>query len=109
MPNWTLEIFTVSEVFQTNPPTYSLKDYDDEKIEGTFYDTEVQKVIKMDDIYKIEKILKTRRRGRVKEYLVKWKGYPDKFNSWVNEKDMSEKYIRIELEPFLVKNGSAFC
>ncbi len=90
LPNWTLEIFTVSEVFPTNPPTYSLKDYDDEKIEGTFYDTEVQKVIKMDDIYKIEKILKTRRRGRVKEYLVKWKGYPNKFNSWVNEKDMSE-------------------
>ena len=79
------------------------------KSKAHFYDTEVQKVIKMDDIYKIEKILKTRRRGRVKEYLVKWKGYPDKFNSWVNEKRHVRKYIRIELEPFLVKNGSAFC
>ena len=41
LPNWTQEIFTVSEVFPTNPSTYRLKDYDDEKIEGTFYDIEV--------------------------------------------------------------------
>ena len=41
LPNWTQEIFTVSEVFPTNPPTYRLKDYDDEEIEGSFYDTEI--------------------------------------------------------------------
>ena len=24
--------------------------------------------------------------------LVKWKGYPEKFNSWVNEKDVKNPY-----------------
>ena len=101
MPNWTQEIFTVSEFFQTKPPTYPLKDYGDEEIEGTFYNTEIQKVIKTDDVYKIEKILKTKQRGSVKEYLVKRKGFPDKYNLWVNEKDV-RKYIKNEIEPFLV-------
>jgi hypothetical protein len=88
LPNWTEEIFTISEALSTRPPTYRLKDYDDEQIEGTFYDREIQLVTKTDDVYKIEKILDTRRRRGVKEYLVKWRGYPDKFNSWVKETDL---------------------
>ena len=89
LPNWTEEIFTVDEAKRTNPPTYKLADYGGEIIEGTFYDHELQRVIKRDDIYKIEKILRTRRRGSNKEYFVKWRGYPDKFNSWVNETSIS--------------------
>ena len=38
---------------------------------------------KTDEVYDVEKVLKTRRRGGKVEHLVKWKGYPDKFNSWV--------------------------
>jgi hypothetical protein len=90
LPNWTEEIFTISETRSTSPPTYLLKDYDGEQIEGTFYDTEVQKVVKQDEVFKIEKILKTRRRRGAKEYLVKWKGYPEKFNSWVKEADVAK-------------------
>ena len=40
---------------------------------------------KTDDVYEVEKVLKTRRRGGKVEYFVKWKGYPDKFDSWVTE------------------------
>ena len=36
-----------------------------------------------DDIYDVEKVLKTRKRGGKVEYFVKRKGYPDKFNTWV--------------------------
>ena len=88
LPNWTEEIFTISEAFKTNPPTYKLHDYSGDPIEGTFYEHEVQRVIKVDDVYKIEKILNTRKRAGVKEYLVKWRGYPNKFNSWVKETDV---------------------
>ncbi|XP_046751326.1 uncharacterized protein LOC124414422 [Diprion similis] len=43
-PNWTTEIFTVSEVKNTNPPTYKLTDYQDHSIEGGFYEEELSKV-----------------------------------------------------------------
>jgi hypothetical protein len=50
---------------------------------GTFYAEELQKVIKTDDVYKIETILKKRKKGRKVQYLVKWLGYPESFNSWI--------------------------
>jgi len=90
LPNWTEEIFTISEVFRTSPATYALEDYDGEKLQGTFYDTELQPVKKTDDVYKVEKVIKTRKRGRLTEYFVKWRGYPDKFNSWVKEGDIGD-------------------
>jgi hypothetical protein len=91
LPNWTEEIFTVIEANATSPPTYRLQDYGGENIEGTFYDRELQRVVKSNDSeYKIEKILKTKRvRGGSREYFVKWRGYPDKFNSWVKESDIT--------------------
>jgi len=90
LPNWTEEIFTISEVFRTSPATYALEDYDGEKLQGTFYDTELQPVKKTDDVYKVEKVIKTRKKGRLTEYFVKWRGYPDKFNSWVKEGDIGD-------------------
>jgi hypothetical protein len=82
LPHWTQEIFTVVKRHPTDPATYEIKDYDGEVVKGKFYAEELQKVIKEDDVYKIEKILKTRKRFGKTEHLVKWLGYPDKFNSW---------------------------
>jgi hypothetical protein len=58
----------------------------DEDIEGFFYEEELSKVRKnLDtDIFEVEKIIKSSGSGVKKKYLVKWKGYPDKFNSWVH-------------------------
>ena len=53
-------------------------------LEGVFYEAELQKVEKVDDVNLIEKVLNQRTRIGKKEYYVKWKGYPDKFNSWVD-------------------------
>ena len=71
LPNWTEEIFTVTEVIDTKSRTYKLEDYGNEKIEGSFYEKEIQRVIKTDEIFKIEKILSTRKRKGAKEYFVK--------------------------------------
>ena len=84
LPQWTEEIFTVVERRSTQPPTFVLADYSGEVLKGTFYPQELQKVSKTDDVYRVEKILK-RTKNRV---YVKWQGYPDKFNSWVNVKDL---------------------
>ena len=83
LPNFSKEIFTISKQIPHDPPVYKLKDYDDEELKGTFYDKELQKIIKQDDVYEVEKILKKRGRGNNVQHLVKWLGYPNKFNSWV--------------------------
>ena len=76
LPNFSKEIFTVSQQVPCNPPVYKLKDYDGEELKGTFYEKELQKVVKSEDVYEVEKILKKRGRGRNVQYLVKWLGYP---------------------------------
>ena len=77
------EIFTITKQIPHDPPVYKLKDYDDEELKGTFDEKELQKVIKADDVYEVEKILKKRGRGNNVQYLVKSLGYTNKFNSWV--------------------------
>ena len=89
LPNFSKEIFTVSKQIPRNPPMYKLKDYDGEELKGTFYEKELQKVIKPDDVYEVENILKKRGRGRNVQYLVKWLGYPNKFNSWVSASEIN--------------------
>ena len=90
LPNFTEEMFTVYKRFARQVPVYKLKDDAGEILDATFYEAELQKVIKNDDIYRVEKVLRKRTRKGVVEYFVKWKGYPDKFNSWVSESDISK-------------------
>ena len=79
---WTEEIFTITEIQNTNPITYKLADLQGEKITGAFYEPELQKTEQQ--IFRIEKVIK-KEKGRS---FVKWKGYSDKFNSWVDNKDL---------------------
>ena len=79
---WTEEIFTIVEVKHTSPVTYKIADLNEEEIQGTFYEPELQKTSQ--EIFRIEKVIK---RGK-KKSLVKWKGYSDNFNSWVDNKDI---------------------
>lgn len=83
--NWSDEIFIVSSVIDRSPlVVYKLKDLKQEDIVGTFYEKELQKVsYDPTSNYKIDKIIRSRYSGNRKQVLVKWKGYPDKFNSWV--------------------------
>ena len=81
LPGWSEEIFIISKKFPTTSVTYAIKDVADEEIKGRFYEPDLQLIIKDDNVYDVEKVLKTRRRNGRIEYHVKWKGYPDKFNS----------------------------
>ena len=87
LPQWSEEIFTLSNRLNTNPVTWKLRDWNDEVLQGSFYEPEIQRVIKVDsDVYVIEKVLK-----RKKNWLfVKWRGYPDKFNSWIDVNDVQK-------------------
>ena len=85
--NWTEEIFVIYDIKYSNVPYYYLKDLNNEKLDGTFYEQELQKT-KQDDLYTIEKILKTNKN----KVYVKFKGYSNDFNQWVNKSDIT-KYL----------------
>ena len=87
--NYTHEFFSVTECVPRNPPVYKLKDYDGVLLEGTFYAEELQKIrVNKDKAFKVEKILERKKVGRRNMVLVKWLGWPSKFNSWVSAKDV---------------------
>ena len=85
--NWSQEIFIIDNIKTSNVHYYFLKDLQGEKIDGMFYEQELLKT-KQNDLYIIEKIIK--KVGN--KYLVKWKNYSDKFNSYVNQNDVA-KYL----------------
>ena len=84
--NWGLEIYRVIKVHPTTPVTYEISDYINEPIEGTFYDSELQSVKTQGPL--VEKVVNTRKRGKEKQYLVKYFGYPEETNSWLTRDEI---------------------
>ena len=80
--NWSEEIFIIKKIKNTVPWTYVINDLNGEEIIGTFYENELQKT-KQNEFRK-EKVIK---RNGDKLY-VKWKGYDNSFNSWIDKKDI---------------------
>ena len=72
----------IKEVENTVPWTYVVNDLNDEEIIGSFNEKELQKTNRKE--FRIEKILK--RKGD--KLYVKWKGYDNSFNFWINKKDI---------------------
>lgn len=90
--NWSDEIFMITSIIERSPlVVYTLEDLKQEAIVGTFYEKELQKVFyDPTSKYKIDKIISSRYSGSRKQVLVKWKGYPDKFNSWILVSELKE-------------------
>ena len=82
MPNWSEEIFVVSKIKNTVPWTFAINDLNGEQIIGIFYEQELQSTKQNE--FSIEKVIK--RKGD--RLYVKWKGYDNSFNSWINKKDI---------------------
>ena len=81
-PNWSAEIFMINRIKNTVPWTYVINDINGEEIIGTFYEKELQG--KNQQKFRIDKIIK--RKGN--KLYVKWKGYNNSFNSWIDKKDI---------------------
>ena len=85
-PNRTEEIFVVDKIKFTNQVTYKIKDLSGEETLGTFYEQELSRASQ--EVFRIEKVLK--RDNKNKTLLVKWSGFPEKFNSWVPLSDVEK-------------------
>ena len=81
-PNWSEEVFVVNKIQNTAPWTYLINDLNGEEIKGSFYEKELQKANQKE--FRIEKVIK--KKGD--KLYVKWKGYNNSFNSWINKKDI---------------------
>ena len=60
LPNWTENVYR-----HETTSVYKIADYHGEELLGTFYEEELQSIIKKDtDFYRIEKVTKSRIRGK---------------------------------------------
>ena len=82
----TEEIFIVNAIDkEQRPPIYQLKDLRGEEISGIFYREELIKSRMPEEGSDFPIRILQKRKNR---YLVHWVGYPDSFDSWINERDL---------------------
>ena len=81
-PNWSEEVFVVNKIQNTVPWAYSINDLNGEEIKGSFYEKELQKTDQKE--FRIEKVIK--KKGN--KLYVKWKGYHNYFNNWIDKKEI---------------------
>ena len=93
-PNWSEDVFVIKKVRNTVPSTYVINDLNGEEIIGTFYEKELQKTNQKD--FRIKKVNK--RKGD--KLYVKWKGYDNSLDSWIDKK--------ISIISYMFKNTSFF-
>ena len=89
---WTGELFKIDTRFRREGvPIYTILDWDGERVDGTFYEPELQPVtIDPTTEYRVEKILKRRVRNKRKEVLVRWLHWPKKYDSWIPKADVKD-------------------
>ena len=82
-PNWSEEVFVITEIKNTVPYTYIINDLKNEQIIGAFYEKELQKANQEE--FRIKNVIK--KNGN--KLYVKWKGYDNSFKSWIDKKRLS--------------------
>ena len=85
---WSEQLYKIYKINKSNVITYQLKDMNNEIIQGQFYEKELQLTKNTTGEYIIEKILKTNK----DKIFVKWRGYDNSFNSWINKNNIT-KYL----------------
>ena len=85
---WSEELFKIYRINKSNVITYELKYLSNEIVKGIFYEKELQKSKNTTGEYIIEKILKT----KGNKIFVKWRGYSNNFNSWIDKNNVT-KYL----------------
>ena len=95
--NYRLQLpmqWSIHDVFHTD----LLTPYCKTPIHGANYQRPPPDLVDGVEEFKVEKVLDSRRYGRgcKLQYLIKWKGYPDSDNQWVNWDDAKESLDAIQ-------------
>ena len=91
--NFTREYFTISEVLTTLPVVrYKLKDYSGQEVKGSFFQNEIvpykHSLDGEDDMWEANVIAERKNpRTKNKQYKMRYVGWPEKYDEWVNEED----------------------
>jgi len=91
---WSREIFLIIRVStQPQPPVYFLRDLQGEDIDGIFYEEELSRIRRnyAETNLTVERIIRSKGRGRARRILVSWHGFPESFNKWINPNDLKKK------------------
>ena len=70
-PNGTEEVFTITSVKATKPPTHTIENTLGELFQGTFYEQELQSSVQ--EFYRFERVLK---RGKDRVHVCFWEESP---------------------------------
>jgi hypothetical protein len=89
LPNFSEQIYFVDEVRNqgTQVTVYRLRDLKGHHLKGWYYEAELCRVNANEMTFAIEEVQKERIRNGKKQFFVKWLGYSNEHNSWVNEED----------------------
>jgi len=109
LTNLSTEIMKDSKVMGRRPrAVYELEDLNDTPIEDQFYRVELTPVRITDRTsYKIDKILDKRVKCGIREYLVRWRGYSQYFDSWVPAISVKNIYTRLRPTAIFTSHSSA--
>lgn len=89
------ELFKIVKVNTRLPiPTYTLTNFEGtETIMGNFYEFELTLVRNEDNVYRIERVLKTRVvKGKIQNF-VRWKGFSPKFDQWIDADAVTREFV----------------
>ena len=86
-PSRSDHIYRIEQTHALEPEFYDLKSDSGRKVEGRFYRPELVKT-RLDEAttFRVEKVIRTRKRKGVKELLVKFIDYPETY--WIKETDI---------------------
>ena len=87
LPRWSDVVYKIHSIDNSQLKTiFKLKDSENEVLGRHFYLEDIQKIHPV--LYRVERIIKKRTRKGISQCLVKWIGYPESSNSWVNQTDI---------------------
>ena len=88
-----VDFYIIHDIKKNLPfPMYILKSPEGNVLSDLYYEEEITPYT--NEEWKIEKVIKRRKRGRRRESLVKWLGFSDANNSWVDDSQLGEKFQR---------------
>jgi len=93
--NWTGEVFTVIKRFRSqNINKYQLADKKDDELQGTFYETEMQKInYDPGAEFQVKEVLETiKEKGKPDKVKVSWHDWPKKFDQIIPKSNLTKKY-----------------